>query len=182
MVLVWTGQRQTTTLSGDLWPPAFVTVHPPPTQQEPRSQDDGVGFGKWTWSGVSATALLWQKLCPDQERRRHNATPGKVHKSQAHWAWNNSNTGNSYHYFIELCEQKQSFLSHIFLMTNCINLYLSHQSRKQLDGYDRWSGKDKGLRKAKNSKHMSESVMMRIAAYLTDPWVALFLSNNIICH
>ena len=36
---VWTGQRQTTTLSGGLWPAAFVTVHPPPTQQGPRSQD-----------------------------------------------------------------------------------------------------------------------------------------------
>jgi len=129
---VWTGQRQTTMLSGGLWPAAFVTVHPPPTHQGPRSQDDGVSSGKWTSSGVSASALSWQKCRPDQERRQHNATPGKVNKSQAHLARNNSNAGNSYHYFIEICDQKQSFLWHIFLMTNCVTLFLLYQSPKNL--------------------------------------------------
>ena len=44
----------------------------------------------------------------------------------------NSNTGNSYHYFIKLCDQKQSFLWHIFLMTNCITLFLPYESPNNL--------------------------------------------------
>ena len=45
---------------------------------------------------------------------------------------------------------------------------------KKLDGYDQRPGKDKGLRKAKRSKHMSKSIMIRTEAYLTDPRASSF--------
>ena len=53
-------------------------------------------------------------------------------------------------------------------MTNCIALFLPYQG-PNIDSYDQWPGKDKGLRKAKSSKHMSKSIVMTTAAYLADP-------------
>ena len=125
-------KTNTTTLSGSLWPAAFVTVHPPPTQQRSRGPDIGVGLGTRTRRALWAGTVSWQKCCPRQERRRDNAPPGDVQNSQAHWHGNNSNTGNSYCYFFELWEQKQSFLWHIFLTTNRITPYLPYQSPNNL--------------------------------------------------
>ena len=40
---------------------------------------------------------------------------------------------------------------------------------KSLDSYDQWPGEDKGVRKAKSSQHMSESIIIRTEVYLTGP-------------